>query len=147
MRRLLAGAAVCVLGWWSQSPSRALPPDVRSGHWAARAVDETLQNGVMSVEADHKFHGEAKVTRTQAAIALAKLAQALETGRWRAAKSAPVPDSVEPALAQGAWKHRPVTRYILATLLARFGDYVSNGVTRAPADSADTNKSEILPDK
>ncbi len=124
-----------------------LPSDVRSNHWAAHAVEETLANGVMSTQSDGQFHGEAKVTRGQTVIALAKLAHAVEDGKWHAAKSHSVPDSIVPFLEKGDWRQRPVTRYMLASLLARFGDYVNNGVTRAPAGSKETGKSEALPDK
>jgi hypothetical protein len=124
-----------------------LPPDVRSNHWAATAVAETLENGVLSAQPDGQFHGEAWVTRGQAAIALARLAHALEQAKWHVAKSRPVPVTVVPTLEKGVWKQRPVTRYMFASLLARFGDYVTNGITRAPAGSKDTAKSEALPPK
>jgi hypothetical protein len=110
-------------------------------------VQETLDNGVMSTQSDGQFHGEAKVTHAQAVIALAKLARAVEMQKWHAARSQPVPASITPVLEKGDWRTRPVTRYVLASLLARFGDYLTNGITRAPADSKDAGKSEALPDK
>jgi hypothetical protein len=145
MKRL-ALWSVFALGLGMGMSAHALPPDVRAGHWAAHGVTETLRNGVLAVDTDGKFHGEAKVTRAQAAAALAKLAQKLEADQWHAMPSVAVPESVNATLERGDWKSRPVTRYILASVLARFGDYVSHGVTRAPADSKDAGKSEILPD-
>lgn len=146
MQKFIVVCGMCALGLWAGTRAVALPPDVRTGHWAARGVDETLRNGVLSLDSDHKFHGEAKVTRAQAATALAKLARMLEADKWQALPSAAVPESVNATLQRGDWKQRPVTRYILASVLARFGDYVTRGVTRAPADAKDTNESEVLAD-
>jgi hypothetical protein len=136
----LCGASVVAAGG-------ALPPDVRPNFWAASAVQEALRNGILSARADGKFHGEAKVTRTEAVIALARLAQALESGKWQASASQPVTGKTIPILEQGSWKQQPVSRYVLAAALARFGDYVMNGLHRAPADSQDRAKSVILPPK
>lgn len=142
MRRFLL---CCVLGLGISGAASALPPDVRPGHWAAAAVDQALANGVMSLDSDHRFHGEARVTREQAVIALAKLAQTVEANRWQDPKSVPIPATVVSALKQGDWKQRPVTRYILASVLTRYGSYVSHGVNRAPTGSPDTGKSELVP--
>jgi hypothetical protein len=139
--------SLCLSGLSFGANAAGLPPDVRSNHWAAHAVEEALTNGVLSPQSDGQFHGEARVTRGQAVIALSKLARAVEQGKWRASKSRPVPASVAPVLAKGAWKQRPVTRYMFAALLARFGDYLTNGITRAPANSRDTGKSEAFPPK
>ena len=103
-----------------------------------------LRNNILSLDSDHKFHGEAKVTRAQTATALAKLAQKLEANQWQPLPSSAVPESVSATLERGDWKQRPVTRYILASILARFGDYVTHGMTRAPAGARDTNQSEVL---
>jgi hypothetical protein len=110
-------------------------------------VQETLANGVMANRADGQFHGEAKVTHGEAVIALANLARAVETAKWHAASSMPVPATIKPTLEHSDWRKHLVTRYMLASLLARFGDYLTNGLTRAPADSKDTGKSEALPAK
>src|SRR5215470_16828377 len=118
-----------------------VPSDVRNGHWAGQAVQQVLQNGVMTPEADKLFHGEAKVTHTQAAIAIANLAKALEAGKWTPGKSAPVSMKIVPTLERGDWRRQKVTRYALASVLARMGDYIAKGVERGRKDLA---KSEIL---
>src|SRR5579862_8084192 len=138
--KLTVFCGLCTLGLWMGTRAAALPPDVRTDHWAARGVNETLRNNILSLDSDHKFHGEAKVTRAQAATALAKLARELEAGQWQPLPSSAVPESVSTTLERGDWKQRPVTRYILASVLARFGDYVTQGITRAPAGSKDTNQ-------
>lgn len=122
----------------------SLPSDVKSDHWAASAVQQVVKNNVMSLM-DGKFRGDGIVTHSQAAIALAKLARALEGGSWMASSSRPVSEKVVKTLAQGTWEQRPVTRYALASALARMGNYVANGVPRPATSSTDLGKSSILP--
>lgn len=123
----------------------ALPPDVRPNQWAAADVQQALENHILQVEPDGLFHGEQKVTRQQAAIAIARLAEALQNNAWHARPSKPVPSRVAITLRQRKWQNRPVTRYILAATLCRIGNYVAKGITRAPANAADRAKSNILP--
>ncbi|HLH79432.1 MAG TPA: S-layer homology domain-containing protein [Chthonomonas sp.] len=127
------------------TPALCLPPDVRPNHWAAAYVQQALENHLLSLESDGRFHGEQKVTRIDVAIALARLAKALQDNTWHAAPSKPVPESVVQTLKERRWQNRPVTRYILASVLCRIGNYVANGITRAPANAKDTAKSEALP--
>jgi len=122
-----------------------LPSDVRSNHWAAGAVEQILRSGVMSVQDDHQFHGEAHVTHLQAVIALAAIAKKLETGTWQVGESKPVPDKVEKTLTQTAWQTKLVTRYEFASALVRFGNYFAKAVARPKPDAKDLGKSEILP--
>jgi hypothetical protein len=124
-----------------------LPPDVKPGHWAASYVQEALNNSLISLPEDRQFHGEAKVTHAQAVIALAKLAQALETGKWQAQPSRPVSSDVLKPLEHGDWRTQKVTRYELAKTLASMGDYVANGLPRPAADAKDLGKSSVLPPK
>jgi hypothetical protein len=143
MRAILLGVCLWIVG--SVASAQTLPSDVRSRHWAAPYVQQALKNGVLAPNEDHNFHGEAKVTRTQAVIALAKLARALESGQWQARPSVALPDKVTRTLEQGDWKQKPVTRYVLAAILARFGDYIKNGLPRPKPGSKDLGKSEALP--
>src|SRR5579884_2158804 len=106
------------------------PVDVPPNHWARQAVLQVLQDGVMALPDGRAFHGEAKVTHTQAVIALAKLAQALEAGTWRAVSSRPVPDRLMAGSHATSWQQQPVTRYVLAETLARLGNYIANGLPR-----------------
>jgi hypothetical protein len=124
----------------------SLPAGAQQGGWASRSVQEVVRNGVMTPVSGKSFQGDALVTRTQAAIALAKLARALETGSWHPSQSAPVTNKVIPTLRQGDWKQRPVTRYALADVLARTADYVANGLPRPDSHANDLGKS-LVPQK
>ncbi|HZO89422.1 MAG TPA: hypothetical protein VFB38_13915 [Chthonomonadaceae bacterium] len=121
------------------------PVDVPPNHWARQAVLQVLQDGVMALPDGRAFHGEAKVTHTQAVIALAKLAQALEAGTWRAVSSRPVPDRLMAGSHATSWQQQPVTRYVLAETLARLGNYIANGLPRPGKDSKDLGQSVVLP--
>ncbi len=144
--RFVIWAALGLLGCWGRwAAADTLPSDVRSNHWAAPAVQEVLSNKVLATEKDHNFHGEAKVTHVQAVIALANLAHALESGTWKAAHSKAVPARVGAITAQSGWKSQPVSRYTLAAVLARMGDYVANGLPRPKPGSKDLGKSVVLP--
>ncbi len=102
----------------------------------------------MNLPDGRSFHGEAKVTRTQAVIALARLAQSLETGKWKAATSAPISSgTAQPKANAPGWRKQMVTRYMLASVLARFGDYVANGLHRPGPNDKALGQSEALPDK
>jgi hypothetical protein len=122
-----------------------LPADVKANHWAAAAVQQVLTNKVMTLE-NGKFGGDATVTHTQAVIAVAKLARLLEAGTWKKEPSRAVPGKVISTLEQGTWKQKPVTRYALASVLARMGNYFANGVPR-PAPNSNLAKSIVLPAK
>lgn len=137
--------ALCACLATMPAPGDQLPPDVRSNHWAAGAVQEILQSGVMTLQDDHQFHGEARVTRGQAVIALAKLAEKLEKGSWQTHPSKPVPDKVSKTLGQGDWEAQAVTRFEMASVFSRFGDYFANAISRPQPGAKDLGKSEILP--
>src|SRR5437660_1432513 len=95
--------AACALA----GPVNTLPSDIRPGHWAAKPVKQALVNGVLTVQSDGKFHGDARVTHTQAVIALARLGHLLEQGQWKEADaSQPVPDSVVSVFDRTDWKHQ-----------------------------------------
>ena len=99
----------------------------------------------MSLSDDKQFHGEAKVTHAQAVIALAKLAQALEKGKWQARTLRPVAGEILKPLEHGDWRTQKVTRYELAKTLASMGDYVANGLPRPAPDAKNLGKSTALP--
>ncbi len=143
---ILALASCAVALWCGGAYAAQLPSDVRSNHWAAAAVTRSLQSGLLHVQSDGRFHGDAKVTRLEAAQALATLGRALTAGTWKpAGRSHPVTDSVEPLWAQTDWKTAPVRRYAFAVIVTRMGDFVANGI--AHHTSADgIGKSEVLPD-
>ncbi len=123
----------------------ALPPDVKAGHWAAPFVQAALANGVMSLPDGREFHGEAKVTRQEASILLARLAQTLEAGRWQTQPSRPIGPGALKTLEHGDWATQRVTRYEMAKILANMGDYVANGLPRPDAGAKNLGKSEALP--
>lgn len=123
----------------------ALPPDVKAGHWAAPFVQAALANGVMSLPDGREFHGEAKVTRQQASMLLARLAQTLEAGRWQTQPSRPISPGALKTLEHGDWATQRVTRYEMAKILANMGDYVANGLPRPDATAKNLGKSEALP--
>ncbi len=122
-----------------------LPPDVKAGHWAAPFVQAALANGVMSLMDGREFHGEAKVTRQQASMLLARLAQTLEAGRWQIQPSRPIGSGALKTLEHGDWAAQRVTRYEMAKILANMGDYVANGLPRPDGAAKNLGKSEALP--
>ncbi len=123
----------------------ALPRDVSANSWAAGAVKETIANRVLLPLPDGRFHGTLPVTRAQVVLALAAEGHVLTARQWKHHSSSPVPDSVAKQLRTGDWRAKPVTRYMLASVLARLGDYISNGVHAAAPGAKDTGKSSILP--
>jgi hypothetical protein len=118
--------------------------DIRPNHWATQAVQQVLDNSVMGFTDGTNFRGEAKVTRTQAVVALAKLARALEARQWRAQKSATLSEKTAPM--QVVDTTQPLTRYTFAVVLSRFGNYLLNGVPRPRPNSKDLSKSSVLPE-
>ncbi len=124
-----------------------LPSDVRANHWAASAVKQVLANHVMPNGSDGQFHGEAHVTRQEAAIALATLAKQIEGGGWHLETAKPLPDKVAKVLSQSDWKTRKVTRYEMASALARFANYFVAAVSRPQPGAKDLAKSNALPEK
>jgi hypothetical protein len=138
---------VLVLGILSVSAvaSQALPKDVSSRSWAASAVQEAIANKVLRTLPDGSFHGSMPVTRAQVVVALAAEAHVLTAGSWQHHKSSAVPESVVNQLNSGDWRAKPVTRYMLASVLTRMGDYLNNGLHRAAPGAKDTAKSVALP--
>ena len=121
------------------------PSDVRPGHWAASSVTRVLQAGILRTQADGLFHGDSKMSRMDAAAALAKLGRMLVDGSWKAPdKPRAVPDTVTSVWDKTNWKTEPVRRYAFAAVLTRFGDYLAKGILR-PAPNAVVGKSEVLP--
>jgi hypothetical protein len=118
--------------------------DIRPNHWATQAVQQVLDNGVMGFTDGTNFRGEAKVTRTQAVIALAKLAKSLETRQWRAQTSRAVPAKTAPL--QVVDTTQPVTRYTLAVVLSRLGNYLIHGLPRPGPNGKDLGQSVVLPE-
>ena len=143
---LLLFSVYCLL---STRLAAAEPPrDVPRSHWAARAVAEVAQNGVLTLDQKGAFHGDVKVTRTQMAIGLARLAKKLEAGTWQASKSAALPlpaQKTKRARARRDLSGVFLTRFEFASVLARAGDYAANGIRRAAPNSADAGKSVVLP--
>ena len=127
-----------------ESRAGELPPDVRSTHWAASFVDETLSNHLLSLPDGKEFHGEAKVTHVQAVYALAKLAKMLEAGEWKAHTSRPVSDKVINSVTESDWRTQKVTRYEFAKVLASMADYVTNGLKRPAPGSKDLGKAVAI---
>lgn len=121
------------------------PTDVRPNHPSTQAVQQVLDTGVMAFTDGTNFRGEAKVTRTQAVIAIAKLARAVETRQWKAKASVAVPGNAKNM--QVVDTTQPVTRYTLANALSRFGNYLANGLPRPAAVAKDLAKSEVLPER
>ena len=126
------------------SAGAQLPTDVRAGHWAGASVQRALKAGLLRLQPDGRFHGEAKVTRLETAVALSTLGRALVEGTWKPiGRSRAVPDSVTQVWEKTNWKSEPVRRYAFAVILTRLGDYVANGLPR-PAAGAKVGLSEAL---
>ena len=124
-----------------------LPSDVRSSHWAAGAVKQVLANHVMPLGADKQFHGEAHATRQEAVMAIAALAKQLESGTWHKEPVQAVPEKVSKVLNGADWKTRTVTRYEMASVLARLGNYYAEAVPRPALGAKNLGKSAILASK
>lgn len=149
---MLTRNAIILLGLtvWSvgASAQRTIPPpDVPSTHWAASDVQQTLRSGVLTTMVGGRFAGTVLVTRTQAAIALANLAQKLEADTWPKQPSHALPQNTNTLWETGNWQKQPITRYVLASVLASAGNYyVNSGAPRPPKNSKDVGHSEaILP--
>ena len=147
MLRLRSAPAFCVfLLCAAGAHAGQLPSDVRQNHWAAPFVARALQSGLLRVQADGRFHGDAKITRLEAALAFGKLGSALVDGTWKTGeRSRPVPDSVTQVWEKTDWKSEPVRRYAFASALVRFADYVMHAVPR-PAADAKLGKSIVIPE-
>jgi hypothetical protein len=144
--RIIPIIALGCMALSARATAQSLPPDVRPGYWAAAPVQVVLRNHILSVEADRDFHGDAKVTHLQAVLALARMGKALEAGTWQNSKSVPVTVAkTDVAPKTGTWEAQSVSRYVFATVLARMGDYVSNGLVRAKPNEKDTGKSIAIP--
>lgn len=146
MKRLFlpAALAVCLAGSFPFAAADTLPSDVRPNHWAAKAVPQALENGILSLQSDKQFHGDAKVTRAQTAIAIAKLARTLENNTWKKQSSVAIPDRVDAIMDQTTWKKQLVSRYVLAYTLTRMGNYVANGLPRPKPGVSDLGKSVAI---
>jgi S-layer homology domain len=143
-RLVISAACLCSVTPYANAQ---LPSDVRQSHWAANAVKQVLANHVMSTQADHQFHGEAHVTRQEAVIAIAAIARQLESGSWHLETAKAVPDKVNKTLSTPDWQSKPVTRYEMASVLARFGNYFASAVTRPAPGTKNLGKSTALADK
>ena len=140
----ILGASLCLAP--SLAQSQGLPADVRPNHWAVPSVKSALQNRLLALDGK-AFRGEAKATRTEAIVAIANLVRALDTKTWVKSSSVALPASAEAVADQGAWQKQPVTRYALARILARAGDYFANGIQRLPANAKKLAKSTSVPEK
>lgn len=129
-----------------QSKAQTRPADVRAGHWAEKSVTQALDNRVLNLESS-KFRGDRTVTKTQAVIALAALAKSLEQGTWKRLNSGTVSTKSDNMTERTAWEKQSVSRYTLAIVLSKFGNYFVNGVERAGKDGKDVAKSGAFPPK
>lgn len=145
MRRGVFWLCVGALALPSWALGQALPPDVRADHWAASAVTSVLTNKVMRLTDGKQFHGDAKVTRTEAIIAIANLARLLEAQQWKTKPSNALVKRAEVLVDQTDWKSQPVTRFAFAKVIARSGDYFTNAMKRGAPNSKDRAKSVAIP--
>lgn len=141
---MLAVIYLCGTALALRSAAQSLPADVKAAHWAASGVREIVQNGVMSVADGRRFAGDRFVTHAEAVVVLSKLARSIASGQWKALPSRPVPHTVDTTLSQASWQRRPITRYALASVLARFGDFIVNGLPRPDPTSTARGKSQAL---
>ena len=121
------------------------PTDIRPKHWATEAVSTVLNNKVMDFSSGTQFRGEAQVTRTEAVIALAKLAKCVETGTWKIGKIEPISGNAESLGTQSNWTKQPVTRFILAKTLASIGNYITKGVKKPAPNTKELAASIVVP--
>ncbi len=145
LRTLLITGSIALCA--CRGSTQGLPSDVRPSHWAAEYVRATLQTKVLAVSSDKAFHGEAKVTKTEAIIAIANLAHLLEANQWKARKSVALPPQADKLVEGAEWRTQPLTRYAFARLLVKSADFFTNGVQRANPASKDRGKSIKIPAK
>ena len=138
--------AVLATAFFGHCEAQTRPADVRAGHWAEKSVTQALDNRVLNLE-NGNFRGESKVTKTQAVIALAALAKSLEQGTWKRLNSAMVSTKSDNMTEKTAWESQTVSRYTLAIVLSKFGNYFVNGVERAGKNGKDIAKSGTFPPK
>lgn len=124
--------------------SDTAPVDVRPNHWARSAVIRMLQTGTLQLQNDHKFHGDAKVTRLEVVQSIARLAKQLEVGSWKPRPSIAISESVQKVWTTTDWKHQQVRRYTLAVILTRLADYAVNGIPRPKPGTPNLAKSITL---
>lgn len=140
---LIGTLALCPYKGFAQ----ALPSDVRPSHWAAEYVRVTLQTKVLALSSDKAFHGEAKISKTEAVIAIANLAHLLEANQWKTRKSLALAPTADKLVDQSEWRTQPLTRFAFARLLVKGADLFTNGVQRANPTSKDREKSVKIPPK
>lgn len=127
------------------STAFALPKDVPSRLWASHAVEVALSNQILSTDSRGRFDGNKSVTTAEVADSLEKLSKRIISKKWVDASSSPLPKGSNTILETGDWEHKKVTRYILAAVIVRMGDYCEHGILRAPKGTEDTGESKALP--
>jgi hypothetical protein len=127
IRAALTAAPALLLCTMGVGPVRAAQTvsDVPASHWARPAVLETVKRGILAAPGG-KFRGDAKITRTELANALAAFGKSLEKGAWRGTNPKPLKDPGDGAFAEG----QPVTRYEVAAVLLRSGQYAQKGLPK-----------------
>lgn len=144
MHRCITLAAItCCTLITGPGTAQKQPSDMRPNHPARQEVLQVLAHNVMDFTDGTNFRGEARVSRTQAVIAIAKLARAIENGQWKARPSVPLPAKA-PTM-QVVDTRQPVTRYTLATVLARLGNYLTNALSRPSGPGPDLARTDALP--
>ncbi len=144
---VLGLAAILSVVSFSQVGAQTRPSDVRAGHWAEKAVTQALDNRLLAMEGG-KFKGEGQVTQTQGVNALAALAKMLEKGMWKRQNSTIVPAQSDKVADTANWEKQTVSRFTLAIVLTKFGNYFVNGAERQDkGGSKEVGKSEAFPPK
>ncbi|NLI01305.1 MAG: S-layer homology domain-containing protein [Chthonomonadales bacterium] len=124
----------------AQAAPQSLPADVPAKHWAASAVRQVLDAGLMTAP-NGRFSGQRAVTRNELISVLVRASRALERRSWPETKVEPIREAIRPA----QWKSAAVTRYHLAATLARMMPIALAGLPDKPA--ARPFDSEAIPQR
>ena len=122
-----------------------LPTDVKLDNWAATAVARCLKEGALSVQKDQLFHGDDLVSSLEAATSLAKLAQSVRSGKWRAGSGKPVSAAGKKKIETTNWETKSITRYAFAAIISRYADFYVRGIKRPSPQSKALGKSVLIP--
>ena len=123
-----------------------LPTDVKLDNRAAPAVARCLNEGALSLQKDKLFHGDDLVSPLEAATSLAKLAQSVRGGKWRAGSEKQISGAGKNKIETTNWEIKPITRYAFASIISRYADFYVRSIKRPSPQSKTLGKSVLIPE-
>jgi hypothetical protein len=89
---------------WAAAPARRFR-DVRTNHWAASAIAQVAQNGIMGATGRNTFQPNQPVTRAELAVILVRAIHHLESRGPVKISTSPAKPEVPPAQTAGLARH------------------------------------------